>query len=98
MVRVMPKFLGSFHNQDGAVSKCGNLVSLKGYYAFGLQNGGECWSGPEAHMTYARLGTTDVCKDGRGGGFAHDVYFIGNYIISHFWIVKINSCTDKAGA
>ena len=41
---------------------------------FAIQNGGACFSGPNAESTYKRYGASDACKGGRGGAFANSVY------------------------
>lgn len=41
---------------------------------FAIQNGGACFSGPNADSTYKRYGPSDACKGGRGGAFANSVY------------------------
>ncbi|KAK3717331.1 hypothetical protein QZH41_011576 [Actinostola sp. cb2023] len=47
----------------------------KGYTTFGVQNGGECWSGAEAGRTYSKLGKAKHnCRNGLGGAWANDVY------------------------
>lgn len=42
---------------------------------FGIQNGGMCVSGPNAHQTYSKYGESMDCKnDGEGGPWANQVY------------------------
>ena len=47
---------------------------LSSYTVFAIQNGGACFSGPNAESTYKRYGPSDACKGGRGGAFANSVY------------------------
>ena len=41
---------------------------------FAVQNGGACFSGPDAEQTYKRYGKSEGCKAGKGGPFANSVY------------------------
>ena len=75
--QALPKFIAAFHGQDDAATKCLAAVRSRGYGVFALQSGGECWSGAEAEQTYHKHGTSDRCKDGKGGPWASDVYFVG---------------------
>ena len=46
-----------------------------GYSVFGIQAGGECWSGPSASSTYSRYGKSSACVNEKlGGPFANAVY------------------------
>jgi len=72
--RAIPEHLGTFGGAT-AVQKCANLAMNKGYTTFGVQNGGECWSGAEAGRTYSKLGKAKHnCRNGLGGAWANDVY------------------------
>ena len=44
------------------------------FLVFAVQNGGACFSGPEAEKSYRRYGKSDACKAGKGGPFANSVY------------------------
>ena len=46
------------------------------YRVFGVQHGGQCFSGPHAHRTYGRYGRSNRCRNGKGGAWANDVYLI----------------------
>ena len=41
---------------------------------FAVQNGGACFSGPDAEQSYKRYGKSESCKSGKGGPFANNVY------------------------
>lgn len=41
---------------------------------FAVQNGGACFSGPDAEESFKRYGKSDGCKAGKGGPFANSVY------------------------
>lgn len=62
----MGRYLGSFYGADSA-QKCYEKAAAHGYHAFGIQNGGECWSSEAADANYNMYGPTDNCKDGKGG-------------------------------
>ena len=51
------------------------LMKINSFHiVFAIQNGGACFSGPNAESTYKRYGASDACKGGRGGAFANSVY------------------------
>ena len=74
--RAMPKLLGKWRRDSEAVQKCALATEKAGYLFFGVQYAGECWSGPQAHMTYKKYGISNRCVNGRGGNWAQDVYEI----------------------
>lgn len=43
------------------MSQCADAASQRGFTIFGLQFYGECWSGENASLTYARDGKSDRC-------------------------------------
>ena len=59
-----------------AVMACFHLAARRRYRAFGIQNGGECFSGPLTPRTYNRYDPSNRCKNGKGGSWASNVYFI----------------------
>lgn len=99
--RAMGRLLGNLRRRRDAVMRCFLLASRRGYRAFGVQDGGECFSGPLAHRTFRRYGRSNKCKNGRGGPWANDVYiiikkskFMGCYIfngrVTFFHLVQSN--------
>lgn len=74
-VRALPQFIATYTGPD-AIDKCYNAAKQRGYKVFGFISGVECWSGLQAHTTYSIHGPSNGCKDGRGGTWAHDVYFV----------------------
>ena len=74
--RAMGILLGNLRRRRDAVMRCFLLASRRGYRAFGVQDGGECFSGPQAHRTFSKYGRSGRCKNGRGGPWANDVYII----------------------
>ena len=82
--RAMPVMEGSDPILDGppqqrenAISKCAFLAKKLGFTVFSVQNGGECFSGPNAMKDYDKYGPSSVpCTNGKGAGYANDVYFL----------------------
>ena len=74
--RAMPTLLGNWRHDSQAVQKCSLAAEKAGYSVFGVQYAGECWSGPQAHMTYKKYGASKRCAKGIGGTWAQDVYEI----------------------
>lgn len=75
--RAMPEFMGNFKGHDNPVKWCVETVLRHHYKAFGVQYGGECWSGARAHLTYNKHGKANTCRNGLGYHWANSVYFIG---------------------
>lgn len=63
-----------------AISKCAQVAASLGYKVFSVQNGGWCATGPKAHMTYEKYGTSRMCnRDGEGGIWANAVYSVNGW-------------------
>nr|XP_006811452.1 PREDICTED: mucin-5AC-like [Saccoglossus kowalevskii] len=81
-VRAIPTLEGTDQRLDGvyssrinAIEKCASVARDNGYAMFAIQNGGWCASGCTACQTYATYGPSVACAgDGKGGGYANDVY------------------------
>ena len=75
--RAIPYSGHKFSGSD-AIQSCANITVKNGYKAFGVQYGGECFTGPNAHETYGKYGKANAgdCKDGLGGKLRNDVYLI----------------------
>ncbi|XP_022796971.1 uncharacterized protein LOC111335350 isoform X3 [Stylophora pistillata] len=87
--RAMPEMLGDWRSdQSNAIQKCAQAAKSAGYLIFGVQYGGECWSGPLAHVTYKKYGTSTRCVNGIGGSWAQDVYGIVNASLTANYEVK----------
>lgn len=72
-------------NQKGlkfAVRDCAHQARKRGYNIFAVQNGGECFLGPRAKITYNKYGRSTKCRGGKGGPWANDVYHL---IIKRMW-------------
>ena len=63
-----------WNNLNRTIQACAEKVKEAGYVYFGLQFYGECWSGPQAHLTYAEDGKSKRCILGVGEGKANFVY------------------------
>ena len=65
-----------------AIQQCAEIAASYGFKAFGVQYGGQCFTGPEAHVTYAKYGkaSDSDCRNGLGGAWRNNVYFIGKLI------------------
>lgn len=59
-----------------AVRDCARQARKRGYRIFALQNGGECFMGPRAKITYKKYGPSKRCRGGKGGPWANNVYII----------------------
>ena len=60
-----------------AVSKCASLTKSKGFWTFGVQYNGQCFSANNAQHTFSKYGGANNCRNGKGGTWANDVYFFG---------------------
>ena len=69
-----PLLKGNYQRRKTAIEKCAYTAIRYGYAVFGVQNGGQCFSGPRAHRTYAKYGRSNRCRNGKGGPWANDVY------------------------
>ena len=67
---------GNYQRRRYAIQKCSLEAAKRGYSVFGVQNGGWCASGPQAHRTFAKYGRSNRCRNGKGGPWANDVYRI----------------------
>ncbi|KXJ27731.1 hypothetical protein AC249_AIPGENE16919 [Exaiptasia diaphana] len=76
--RTMGVFLGSFTGPN-AVLRCYQLVKDRKHSAFGVQNGGDCYTSYDAMAVYDKYGAGSDCKDGKGGPSSNDVYFINRF-------------------
>ena len=72
--RAVSSWIGNFRGHSDPVTKCLHKTLSLGFTLFGVQYGGECFSGADAHLTYAKYGPANNCVDGLGGGWANDIY------------------------
>ena len=67
---------GYYRRRSDAIFKCFAAAARRGYRAFSVQHQGWCATGPRAHLTYRKYGRSNRCRNGKGGPWANDVYFI----------------------
>ena len=61
----------------GSIAKCEQYARRHGYRVFAIQYGGECFTAGNAHQTYRKYGRAGNCRNGKGGGWAQNVYTVG---------------------
>lgn len=81
--RPLPELIKNFRggqidwrNLNNTIEACAKEALKKKYLYFGLQFYGECWSGPQAHLTYDRDGESKRCTRGVGKRSANFVYML----------------------
>lgn len=74
----MGDFLGRFPGPD-AVLRCYQKVKEKLNKAFGVQNGGDCYTSQDALTSFDKYGAGSDCKDGTGSPTSNDVYFVPGF-------------------
>eukprot|EP00058_Branchiostoma_floridae_P010020 XP_002595508.1 hypothetical protein BRAFLDRAFT_69086 [Branchiostoma floridae] len=68
---------GQYSRRKDAINKCYEVAKAKGNAVFSVQNGGQCGTSSNAQSTYYKFGRSTACKtDGKGGGWANQVYRI----------------------
>ena len=77
-LRAIP-YSGKTFSGPLTIPRCAAIATSKGYQAFGVQYGGQCFTGPEAHVTYAKYGeaSDSDCKNGLGGTWRNNIYSFG---------------------
>ena len=65
----------NYSQRNHAIQKCAVAALSRGYKMFGIRDGGNCVSSPNAHKVYDEYGESQNCKnDGKGGPRANQVY------------------------
>lgn len=73
-----PTLMDNYKAREDAIKKCYEVAKLKGDKVFALQDDGWCASSPN-QSDYKKYGRSDQCYGrGKGGGWANDVYIIGD--------------------
>ena len=68
---------GPYRERNDSIQKCYQATLSRGYPAFAVQFGGECFSSTDILAIYNRYGPSTACEaDGKGGGLANEVYLI----------------------
>ncbi|KAK3712866.1 hypothetical protein QZH41_016907 [Actinostola sp. cb2023] len=68
-----PRVSDDYHTRKQPISKCAEIARELGYKFFAIQNGGQCFSGPDGH-DFRKFGPSERCRSGVGGSIANDVY------------------------
>ena len=72
-----PLLKESSDSRQNPIHKCYLAALRRGYQVFAVQHGGQCFSGPTAHLTYSKYGPSNDCEaDDEGGPGANQVYNI----------------------
>ena len=73
----MDKYVGGgdYRTRKDAIKKCFNMAVKKGLTVFAIQAGGWCAAGNDLSSA-KKYGKSTACKDGKGGGWANNVYVI----------------------
>ena len=79
--RAIP-YSGKTFSGSNAIPQCAAIAASKCNLAFGVQYGGECFTGPRAHLTYDVYGKArdSDCRDGLGGSWRNNIYFLGKFL------------------
>ncbi|XP_068718037.1 uncharacterized protein [Montipora capricornis] len=68
---------GNYLQRAAAIRRCANFAYELQLKTFAVQNGGQCFGGPLAELTYKKYGPSVKClENGRGGPLANQVYRI----------------------
>ena len=68
-----PRVSDDYHTRKQPISKCAEIARELGYKFFAIQNGGQCFSGPDGR-DFRKFGPSERCRSGVGGSIANDVY------------------------
>jgi len=82
---------------QGFACRCAKIAARKGYSVIGLQFYGECWSGPEAHLTYNQYGTSAGCVDGQFRSYSSNkkcLQYIGRSWTNHVYRIGVSGCSN----
>ena len=71
-----PQLNDFYKTRPSPVDKCAEVSRRRGYTTFAIQDGGLCFSGPNASAAYKMYGISRHCRDGLGGPYANSVYRI----------------------
>lgn len=72
-----PQLDGSYMQRAAAIRRCANAAHQLKIDVFAVQNGGQCFGGPEANLSYNKYGNSTRCaNNGRGGPWSNQVFKI----------------------
>ena len=69
------RLTGNYKARKDAINKCFQVARAKGMVIFAVQDGGWC-AGAKTLNRYRKYGKATNCRNGKGGGWANDVYRI----------------------
>jgi len=72
--RAIPGKIGDFKARPNPIMDCSKLAKLKGFPGFAVQDGGQCFATKYILKTYKKYGPSRNCRNGKGGGWANNVY------------------------
>ena len=81
-----PMLRGNYKRRANAIGKCSSEAIRRGYRLVGVQDGGQCFSGPRALRTFAKYGRSNRCRNGKGGTWANDIYRISGMLLIQVFI------------
>ena len=61
-------------DSNNPIVDCANYAGARGWTIFAVQYNIECFTAANAGQTYNKYGGANNCANGRGGGYANDVY------------------------
>lgn len=64
----------NYQAKTDAINACASFAKSKGFKGFAVQDGGQCMTSPDAHLTYDKYGSSSKCVNGKGAGFSNDYY------------------------
>lgn len=72
----MPAYLHADFSDPNIVKVCSQKASARGFSVFGVEAGGECFSDPNAGVTFEKHGQApdEDCVDGKGHNHRMSVY------------------------
>ena len=70
---------GPFRTRENSIKKCALEAAKMGYKVFAVQDGGACYSGPNAHLNYRAYGATGCSAGEKGGHLENHVYLLGGW-------------------
>ena len=90
-----PTLTDNYQGRTGAVRKCADVASIRGYVVFALYDYGMCLTGPNAVRRFSQYGASSDCGyRGKGGTTGVSVYSFQKGMIDVFFLqVYIGSLT-----
>lgn len=80
---------------EGFACRCAQIAASKGYTVIGLQFYGECWSGPNADITYDKYGPAESCINGDYRLISNSSncgHFMGKSWTNHVYRINTPGC------